>query len=303
MKLAALSGAAVGAALAGDGLALRIPPVIVRVRSPLRGFAGRLAALYRDYEVQDAADYADIDIRMVRGARLRRWVRPTVQFVIDGIAPFDPFPADHAMPMFEWGLNWVFAHRMHQSLLLHAAAVERDGRALLLPAWPGSGKSTLAASLACAGWRLLSDEFGIIGADGCVHPFARPAGLKNESIAVMRAIAPELVGPVYPRTRKGAVAHLRVPVASLARGTEPARVAAVVFPDFGAGAALAVQAMTPAVAFLKLAHNAFNYEVIGERGFRAVAAIVRAAPCRILRYGDLAAAHAAIDALMDEVSA
>jgi HprK-related kinase A len=281
-------------ALAGPGLVLRIPPVRVRVRSPIAAFAARLADLYGQYELHDAGDYADIDIRMLPGARLRRWIRPTVQFVVDGIAPFDPFPLDHAIPMFEWGLNWVFAHRMHQFLLLHAAVVEREGRALLLPAWPGSGKSTLAASLACAGWRYLSDEFGVVASDGVVHPFARPAALKNESIAVIERLRPGGLGPVYPGTRKGAVAHFRVPAASLAHAAEPARIAAVVFPDFVAGAPLAIQPMTPAVAFLKLAHNAFNYEVIGARGFRTVARIVRDAPCRIVRYGDLAAAHGAV---------
>lgn len=298
MKIGELAGESMPRALARSGLVVRIPPVTVRVRSPLRSFAVRFAALYRDYEFIDPSAYADIDIRILPGARLRRLVRPTVQFVVDGVAPFDPFPRDHAMPLFEWGLNWVFAHRMHQFLLLHAAAVERDGRAVVLPAWPGSGKSTLAASLACAGWRLLSDEFGIVAGDGRVVPFARPAALKNESIAVIRSVAPERVGPVYPRTRKGAVAHFRVPQESLARGRESATIAAVVFPDFAAGASLHVQPMTPAVAFLKLAHNAFNYEVIGERGFRAVAAIVRRAPCRIVRYGDLAAAHGAIDDIL-----
>jgi len=298
MNVRDLSAADVRGALRGAGLALRIAPIVVRVRSPLATFAERLAALYRDYPVQDAGDYADIDIRMLPGARARRLVRPTVEFVIDGVTPFEPFPLDHAMPLFEWGLNWVFAQRMHDYLLLHAAVVAREGRAVLLPAWPGSGKSTLAASLACAGWRFLSDEFGVVTGGHEVRPFARPAGLKNESIAVIRGVAPADVGPVYPRTRKGAVAHFRVPSSSLARAAEPASIAAVVFPDFAKDAQTAVQPMTPAVAFLKLAHNAFNYEVVGERAFRAVGDIVRHAPCRILRYGDLGAAHEAIDAIL-----
>jgi HprK-related kinase A len=298
MKVCDLAQAELRAALGGAGLALRMAPIVVRVRSSLTSFADRLAALYRDYPLQDAGDYADIDIRMLPGTGARRLVRPTVQFVVDGVAPFEAFPADHAMPMFEWGLNWVFAQRMHEHLLLHAAAVERDGRAVLLPAWPGSGKSTLAVSLACAGWRFLSDEFGVVGEAREVQPFARPAALKNESIAVIRGVAPDDVGPVYPRTRKGAVAHFRVPATSLARAAEPASVAAVVFPDFAPDAPATVQSMTPAVAFLKLAHNAFNYEVVGERAFRAVAEIVRQAPCRILRYGKLADAHGAIDAIL-----
>jgi hypothetical protein len=53
-----------------------------------------------------------------------------------------------------------------------------------------------------------------------------------------------------------------------------------------------------ATAFLKLAGNAFNYEVVGERGFRAVSMLVRRADSCVLRYGDLASAHAAIDDVM-----
>src|SRR5207248_6484259 len=133
-----------------------------------------------------------------------------------------------------WGLNWVFAN------LLHAAVVERGGRALLFPAWPGSGKSTLAASLACRGGRFLSDEFCVVQFDGStVLPFARPIPLKNVSIAVIRAFEPgAYIGPVFPTTRKGDVAHVGVPAESVHRGREPAQIDAIVFPDFQAGAAV-----------------------------------------------------------------
>lgn len=298
MNLSALAPRAVHERLAGAGLALQIPPITLRVRSPLRTFAAQLHAMYGAYDVVDAAGFADIDVRLVP-ARSRR-LRPLVRFVVDGITPFDPFPRDHALPLLEWGVNWVFAQRMHQYLLLHAAVVERGGTALLLPAWPGSGKSTLAASLACRGWRYLSDEFGVVIPSTLgVLPFPRPAALKNESIDVMRRFAPDaFIGPVFPKTRKGSVAHLRVPQQSVRRAPEPAKIGAVIFPDFQVGAPVSVRDLSQSAAFLKLAHNAFNYEVIGERGFRTVAAIVRAVPCRILRYGDLDAAHREIESLL-----
>lgn len=302
MNVGAAAPAALRERLAGAGLAIRIPPITLRVRSPVRALAGQLHALYGAYELCDAAQFADIDVRLLPARGARRWLAPTVQFVVDGIAPFDPFPLDHALPLLEWGVNWVFAQRMHQYLLLHAAVVERDGRALVLPAWPGSGKSTLAASLACRGWRLLSDEFGVVvPATLEVLPFPRPPALKNESIEVMRRFAPDaFIGPTFAKTRKGAVAHLRVADASVRRAREPASIAAVVFPDFQAGAAPAVRKLSQSAAFLKLAHNAFNYEVLGETAFHAVAAIVRAGPCRILRYGDLDAAHAAIEQIVEK---
>ena len=81
--------------MAAQGLALRIPPITVRLRSPLRSFAEQIYALYRDYELADAGDFADVDIRMIRVPGPRRWGRPQVQFIVDGVMPFDPFPIDH----------------------------------------------------------------------------------------------------------------------------------------------------------------------------------------------------------------
>jgi HprK-related kinase A len=290
--------------MSAQGIALRIPPISVRLRSPLGLLAEQIHTLYRDYELGDARDFADVDIRMIRVGGARAWARPQVQFIIDGTTPFDPFPIDHALPMFEWGLNWVFGHRMHGYLLLHAAAVERDGKAVLLPAWPGSGKSTLSASLACRGWRLLSDEFGVVTFSGTqVVPFARPVALKNESIAVMQAFGPNATfGPPFPKTRKGTVVHFRVPEESVARGNEAATIAAIVFPDFQVGASNLVRALPQATAFLKLAGNSFNYEIVGEKGFQALSAIVGRCESHVLRYGDLARAHEALDVIMSKVT-
>jgi HprK-related kinase A len=296
MKVGELDARDVHRQMAGSGLAIRMSPVTLRVRSALHVLATQLHHLYRDYELADPTSYADIDVRMLQVREMRPWKSPQVQFVVDGTTPFDAFPLAHALPMLEWGLNWVFAHRMHNYLLLHAGVVARHGHALLLPAWPGSGKSTLAASLSCRGWRYLSDEFAVVRLSGIeVVPFVRPAALKNESIGVMGAYAPpDAIGTLFPNTRKGDVAHFRPPSASVEQCNEPATVAAIVFPDFVAGAPVSMRRLPKAAAFLKLAGNAFNYEIVGESGFRAVTAIVRRCDSWILRYGDLAEAHAAL---------
>lgn len=296
MRIGDLSGQALHERMSSDGISIAIPPVTVRVRSPLRLFAEHLRALYGEYETVDTHEFADADLRLLPARGIRRRLRPQVEFIVDGVMPFERVPIDHALPMFEWGLNWVFCNRVNQYLLLHAAVVERNDRAVLLPAWPGSGKSTLAASLSCRGWRFLSDEFAVVSFDDAkVLPFARPAALKNESIAVMRAFDAEaFIGPVFPKTRKGDVAHFRVPIESVRRAREPARIGAIVFPDFQVGAAVELLPLGRTTAFLKLAGNSFNYEVVGERGFRAVASIIERCPSYILRYGDLSAAHAAL---------
>ena len=72
----------------------------------------------------------------------------------------------------EMGMNLQVAlgHRRH--LLLHAAVVARDDRAILMSGVSGAGKSTLSLMLSQRGWRFLGDEFAMIDPDtGWAHPF------------------------------------------------------------------------------------------------------------------------------------
>jgi len=144
----------------------------------------------------------------------------------------------------------------HQAyLMLHAAALERGGHGLLLPASPGHGKTTLCAALAHRGWRFLSDEFGLVRQHAIeVLPIPRPMPLKNESIDVMRSFAPDAwLGPSIPGTRKGTVAHVRPPSESIRASERPASVRWIVFPRWEAGAGLTLEPVSKAQAFLELA--------------------------------------------------
>ena len=58
--------------------------------------------------------------------------------------------------------------------LIHAAALEKDGKVLLLPSWGGVGKTaTVCRFIREYGWRLLGDDLVIIG-EGRVLPFLKP---------------------------------------------------------------------------------------------------------------------------------
>jgi len=145
----------------------------------------------------------------------------------------------------------------------------------------------------------LSDEFAVITDErGTVLPFARPPAIKNAAIEVLRAFAPEAsFGPLIPNTRKGTIAHMRVPRASLERSDAGATIGMIAFPEFQEGAAISVDRVGGAHAFMRLAVHAFNYEILGARAFHMVGRLIRSCPCHVLRYGDLADAHAALDSL------
>jgi len=208
-------------------------------------------------------------------------------------------PADHAFALLEWMLNWCVSGSANAYLIIHAAVVEKNGRAMVLPAPPGSGKSTLCAALASRGWRLLSDELTLIRLDdGMVAPLARPVSLKNASIPVMKAYAPTAqFTKSAMATTKGTVAHVRAPDASVARNDEPARIAWVVFPKYEAGAVLTLAPIARARAFMRVAENAFNFSLTGERGFQALGGVIDQCNSFDFTYSDLDAAIALFDAM------
>jgi HprK-related kinase A len=300
MNLGELPVGEVERLLRREGLGLAFGPARVRLRSEVAALAPALQCVYGAYPVEAPGGFYDVSARLAPAGGLRRFVRPQVSFWLDGDSPFEPFPADTHLPLVEWGINWAIAMRLNHYLLLHSGVVERGGRAVLLPAFPASGKSTLTAALANRGYRLLSDEFGVVRlADAWLLPMPRPVALKNESIAIIRAFAPQaVIGPEFPKTRKGTVAHLAPDAASVEARHEAAAPALIVFPKYTAGLGVELAAVPKARAFAQLSVNAFNYELLGPAGFDAVGSIVARCDCYQLRFGDLEAAIAEIGRLL-----
>lgn len=301
MRLAELSDADFHRRLTGKGIQLRTGPFTVRVSSNVEVFARQFRRFYGQFPLVVSPAITDFHVRLSRPRGLRRWWHPQVKFLLDGRAPFLPYPLSHAFPLFEWGLNWSIAKQAHQFLMLHSAAVERNGRVLLLPAWPGAGKSTLCAALVSRGWRLFSDEFGLVRVDdGQLVPLPRPVPLKNRSIGVIRDFAPQAeFGPDFHGTRKGTVAHLLSPDACVQQAEVPALPGWLVFPRYQAGAQLRIDPIVKPQAFMKLANNSFNYQLLGLQGFRGIARLVRDCDCYILSYSDLDEAIEAMNRLAD----
>jgi HprK-related kinase A len=243
----------------------------------------------------------DYDIRMFRPMGLRRFIRPQILFEIDAIRVFEPHPLENAFPMFEWGLNWCIATSAHRYMMLHAGTVAFGDRAMILPGTPGSGKSTLSAALHLRGARLLSDEFGLVRPEiGDLLPMPRGIPLKNASIEAILEFDPAAeMGPTYPKTRKGRVRHLRPSAESIARQAEPATPRWLVFPKYQAGVTETLQPLDKVEAFRQLAFNCFNYRLLGETSFRAVARMIEQVDCYTFRFSSLERAVPMLQALAE----
>jgi hypothetical protein len=110
------------------------------------------------------------------------------------------------------------------------------------------------------------------------------------------------MGPSFPNTRKGTVAHLAPDDSSVAVRHVAARPALVVFPQYTTGAELVVHPVPKSRAFARLAANSFNYELLGPEAFDAVGDLIDACECYRLQFSRLEEAIETIDELIEIVS-
>lgn len=139
------------------------------------------------------------------------------------------------------------------SAVLHAAAVARDGAALLFAGDSGAGKSTLALQLLAAGWSQVADDLTGVDRAGQVVPFPTRISLKSGSWTLAETFVEEgkLTGPLPVRSIGGQpTRYAAAPRAVRAGDTLPLR--AIVFPRYVADAAPKLTPITPEEALMRL---------------------------------------------------
>lgn len=283
--------------LSGQGLRFRTGPFNVSLKTSVPAVASHIAKLYLHSERLEDGDFIDFHVAVHRVAGLRRWVKPQVTFSFDGFEPFKPLPLSQTAAMFEWGLNWCVASSAHQYLIIHSAIMEKNDQGLLLPGTPGSGKSTLCAALIHRGWRLLSDEMALLSfADSMIYPVPRPVSLKNKSIEIIKAFAPEAAwGDRVTGTAKGDIEHMRVPEAGIRNLSTGIRAKYLVFPHYQSGGESKMVALSKGRASMGLIDNTFNFNILGERGFESISGLVNTLECYDFTYPGLNQAIEGID--------
>ncbi len=245
--------------------------------------------LYQYFELSPPQAFIDFHVSVNKPRGIRAFIKPQSEFKFDYRIPFRPLPLSQAMPSLEWGLNWVFANFCHTKLILHAAVLEKNGAAVILPGNPGSGKSTLCAALTMEGWNLLSDELAMIDMDNhhlCY--LGRPINLKNHAIEIIKKHYPTAVfSDLFIDTNKGDVALLQPPERNIANFDHAPKPTHILFPTYNAGAKLGYTPKAKAETLIELVRNSFNYSVIGKPAFDYLAAMVTNTKNSTLTYGNL----------------
>jgi len=267
--------------------AVRIGRISYRIGSPWAAPIAALRRLYADYPAPEDG-IATVTARIGPPRPWRRWIRPQVAIEGDHSLPDTvPMAYDHALLAIEMAMNMQVALGERRHLLIHASAVERNGKALIMPGDSGSGKSTLAALLGERGWRLLADEFVMIDmATGMAIPFPRAISLKNSAIAEVegRIADPARFGPYLSNTPKGELRHLRPNAQAIARMDEPALPALILFPSYGYEAAS--DGVSRSELFMRLTEGSTNYVALGQPGFDRMLQLAETVPSARFAYPD-----------------
>ena len=279
---------------------IAVGPVQFRIGSDWRAPITALEKLYAAYPGEDARP-ADATVRLFAARPWRRWLRPSVHIGGDFVVPDAlPLPLSMGLLAAEMGMNLQVALGWRRHMLLHASAVAKDGRSVIMSGESGSGKSTLAALLGEGDWRLMGDEFTLIDpATGDALAFPRAVSLKNEAIGEIAArVDAGRLGPLLAGTPKGDIRHLIPRADAVAAMHEPVRPALLLFPRFGGETA--IEPMGEGEAFVRLTEASTNYIALGEPGFAALTRLVKETPAFGISYPDSAAGMALVEQLFAE---
>lgn len=205
-----------------------------------------------------------------------------------------------ALGMLLWHVNQETVHSSPQLCILHAAAAEYHGMAVVLPAPMEAGKTTLVAGLVRAGLRYLTDEAAAI--DPCrllVKPFPKALSVDPGSWGVLADLRPRVSDTIARYVR----AQWQVPPGAMRpHAVAPATpVRAIVSPRYVEGAATSLDPITRAEALQMLVRTTFHFSAHGRRNFETLARIARQSVCYRLTVGDLALACDLVIDMLDQL--
>lgn len=273
-------------ALKRGTLEMVLGPFSARIAGPEDSLINFLFDTYRDVPVRtELSDVTDLAINVRPPSLFRRYFRPQVIPDPGFQVPAVPLPRQMAPLALEMGMNLVVALKCCRFVTFHAGVVANDKGAIFMCANSGGGKSTLVSALMQDGFRLYSDEFGLLSmSDASLAAYPRPVSLKNESIDIVRTMTGgDWVSPVLSETPKGKIAYRRARAEDIAHANT-AKARLILFPTFNPAGEHYARQLTPSEAMMRLIPSSTNYHLLGEKAYTALSKMVSGAVAYEMSY-------------------
>lgn len=231
----------------------------------------------------------------------------------DGLPMETELSSEYVLSYLVWEITRLAIASGDVDLPIHAAVLERNGRAVVLAGPSYAGKSTLAGWLTAQGWGFLTDEIALVSSMSLqVRPFPRPIGVRRggpldpllSAVPVgdsSRASRRSATGLRSAGRRASAPAGIEslLPASALGRVAGSARVIAIVFVRRTTGDPGPLRQVRPAEALELLVPHLVTIVPEGGVALRRGARLVEAVPSFQLDVGDLVASEAALRLLAE----
>ncbi|MGH9085716.1 MAG: hypothetical protein ACRDYW_09710, partial [Acidimicrobiales bacterium] len=157
--------------------------------------ARELERLLRDLPTAEVTDTSDLPAFLILTLDRTGGGRHRYEVTGPQIGRLGPFTLAGAVTLLSTGINLGALEAEPDRLHLHAAAVVRDGKALVISAPRETGKTTTLTRLVLRGWGYISDEALSIDATADeVRGFPKPLSIKPSG----RHLVPELTEHLAP---------------------------------------------------------------------------------------------------------
>jgi hypothetical protein len=219
-------------------------------------------------------------------------LRDGVEILRTGCYPYLLACLDHE-------IGKLVAERAMGHYLLHAGAVARAGRGILLPGDRGAGKTTLVAFLVKHGFLFYADEMAALEVGSArLAPLPRPMRLKGGSARLLAPFDGRLEIAPFGGDPGAYPGRYALPQPR-GVGRSPCRPAFILYLHRTPGARAKLTPVRGGEAVLGLARRAFRSERLGENGLDFLVGLVGRVPCFRFEFDDLGEALDAVRALVE----
>jgi len=146
VKVSEISPAVLSDLLKGPGIKMTTGPFLFGLQTEIESVIDGIRILYRDFSLTERADFVDFHVALKRRSKLFRYFRPQVAIEVDGDSPAALRYHSNRRSHFS-KVPLIGAFTPMRINIFHAAAIERDGCAAILPAPPGSRVKARSARL------------------------------------------------------------------------------------------------------------------------------------------------------------